>query len=74
MLMVREVEEMVRDLEAGVWGKDLQDARARVVEMERRCVSLHAQFLVAGAPKEISSFFAELARQDEEHERLLAGV
>lgn len=72
--LVREVEVVVRELEAGAWGEDLEETRARVVEMERRCVSLHSQFLVAGAPKEIASFFEELARQDEEHERLLGDV
>jgi len=70
--LVGELEDAVRGLESGAWGDDLQQVRARVLEMERRCVSLHSQFLVAGAPPEISSFFEELARQDDEHERLLA--
>jgi rubrerythrin len=70
--LVGEVEDAVRGLESGAWGGDLRQVRARVLEMERRCVSLHSQFLVAGAPPEIASFFEELARQDEEHERLLA--
>ena len=69
--LLAEVEATVRAVEAGAWGNDLREVRARLVEMEKRCVSLHAQFLVAGAPPEISSFFEELARQDEEHERLL---
>jgi rubrerythrin len=69
--LVGEVTVAVRELEAGAWGDDLDEVKARVVEMERRCVSLHSQFMVAGAPREISSFFEELARHDEEHERLL---
>ncbi|HET7755181.1 MAG TPA: ferritin family protein [Anaeromyxobacteraceae bacterium] len=72
--LVVEIEAMVRAIEGGAWGTDLGQIRARVVEMEKRCVTLHAQFLVAGAPEAISSFFRELARQDEAHERLLANL
>jgi rubrerythrin len=71
-LMLAEVEATVREVAAGAWGNDLQEVRARLIAMEKRCVSLHAQFMVAGAPPEISSFFEELARQDEQHEQLLA--
>jgi rubrerythrin len=69
--LVASLEATVREVEAGAWGSDLQEIRARVVDLERRCVSLHAQFVAAGASPEISSFFEELARQDVEHERLL---
>lgn len=70
--MLVELEAAVRDVEAGAWGDDLLEVRRRLVELETRFVSLHAQFMVAGAPREISEFFEELARQDEQHERLLA--
>ena len=69
--MLVELEATVRDVAAGAWGDDLLEVRRRLVEMETRCVSLHAQFMVAGAPREIASLFEELARQDEQHERLL---
>ena len=69
--MLRDLEGDVRALEAGAWGNDLSQVRGRILEHERRCVSFHTQFMVAGAPPAIASFFEELARQDEEHERLL---
>lgn len=72
--LVGQLEAIVREVEAGGWGTNLTEIRARLVDLERRCVSLHAQFMAAGAPPEISSFFAVLAEQDEEHERLLAGL
>jgi rubrerythrin len=72
--VLAELEAIVREVEAGAWGSDLREVKTRIVELEKRCVSVHTQFMVAGAPRAISSFFEELAKQDEEHERLLADL
>ncbi len=44
----------------------------RVLEVERRCESIHAEGLARSEDPVVRGFFSSLARQDRHHERLLA--
>jgi len=55
----------------GDFDENLDEAKHRVADLEERLTEAHAQMLVKGADESIRAFFEELARQDEEHRRLL---
>ncbi len=52
-------------------GRSAAPVLRRVIEVERRCGSLHAEALAQSADPVVRGFFSSLARQDAHHERLL---
>lgn len=72
--LLREMAGLAARLEAGSWGNDLADVQQHLAAVEERCAEVHAHFLARGANPEVSRFFEELARQDREHQRLLAAL
>jgi rubrerythrin len=72
--LVQEMAAVLAGLEAGEWGRDLDDVQRLVGLLEDRCAEVHAHLLARGAHPEVRRFFEELARQDREHQRLLAAL
>ena len=72
--LVREMELVRAGLEAGKWGLDLDEVQRHLGFLEDRCAEVHAHLLAQGARPEVRKFFEELARQDREHQRLLAAL
>jgi rubrerythrin len=72
--LLSELKALGARLEAGSWGSDLEEVQQHLAAVEERCAEVHAQFLARGASPEVGRFFEELARQDREHQRLLAAL
>lgn len=60
------------EIEAGRWGADLDEVRARLAVLEERFAAAHAHVIARSASPAVREFFATLAAQDEAHARLLA--
>ncbi len=65
-------ERALAEIEAGAWGRDLDEVRRRLAALEDQLALAHAHLLARSANPALRSFFATLAEQDEAHARLLA--
>lgn len=72
--LVRETAVAVAAVRDGDWVATLDEAVARVAALEERCASVHAELLASGADRAALGFFEELARQDRQHQQLLAAM
>ncbi len=70
---VKLCERAVTEVEAGTWGDDLGEVKARLVALEERLAAAHADLLLGETNPALREFFAQLAAQDEGHARLLRG-
>jgi len=62
---------MAREVRRSSDGRSAGPVLRKVIEVERRCGSIHAEGLARSADPEVRGFFASLAKQDVRHERLL---
>jgi len=71
-----ESEQLRLEIADGRWSRDLESLLGRLVEMEKRGASSHADVLAQGADPRIAEFFRQMAAQDRAHIALLqpAGV
>jgi hypothetical protein len=69
---VAECEQALSEIEAGAWGTDLAEVKARAAELEERLARAHAELLALNASPALREFFAQLAALDAAHVRLLA--
>jgi len=68
---VAELSAMAREVRRSSDGRSAGPVLRKVIEVERRCGSIHAEGLARSADPEVRGFFASLAKQDVRHERLL---
>jgi rubrerythrin len=57
----------------GEWGASLEVVKQKLAELEDRFGAAHAHVLCEGAAPPVRTFFEQLARQDQEHRKLLLG-
>jgi rubrerythrin len=69
--IVAELSAMAKEMGTGPDGQCPEPVLRRVIEVERRCGSLHAEALAQSTDPVVRGFFSSLARQDAHHERLL---
>lgn len=69
--IVAELSAMATDVASSHDGKGAVPVLRRVIEVERRCASLHAEGLARSADPAVRGFFSSLARQDTYHELML---
>jgi len=71
--VVREGQETVAAIARGEWSASLEVVKQELAEIEDRFGAAHAHVLCEGAVAPVRAFFEQLARQDQEHRRLLLG-
>ncbi len=71
--LVEEARRLVDQVAGGAWGDNLDLVKQELAELETRFGEAHAHVLARGAHPAVREFFETLARQDEEHRRLLLG-
>ncbi len=62
---------MATEFRGGATRPDAADVLQRVIDLEHRCGSVHAEGLARCLDPEVQGFFYALARQDEHHRELL---
>ncbi|BDG04508.1 ferritin family protein [Anaeromyxobacter oryzae] len=59
-------------IEDGSFGHDLDEVKRNLSALEDRFAASHAELIASTGHADLRAFFVQLARQDEEHRRLLS--
>ena len=69
--LIAESEAVLAAIDAGRWGRDLDEVKQNLAALEDRFMEAHADLIAREGNPELRRFFELLARQDEGHVRLL---
>jgi rubrerythrin len=70
--LLAEGEAVLGAIRDGTFGRDLDEVKRNLAALEARFADTHAEIVAAAGHADLRDFFERLARQDEEHRRLLS--
>lgn len=71
---LRLAEQLLAEVTAGAWGRDLRRVTERMVDMEEQLAGFHAEAMAHAAEPSVQKLFQALAQQDRQHRALIEKI
>lgn len=69
-----QAEQLLVEVAAGAWGRDLDQVTERMLAMEERFAVFHAEMMARSADPSVQKLFDGLAKQDRHHKALIEQI